>query len=70
MDGEESTKITEVTGITGDVITTQDLFVFEQTGLEDGKIVGHFTPTGNIPGFMDRIKNAGAEFPKGFFAPK
>src|SRR5512133_1809915 len=40
------TFITEVSGMEGDVITTTDLFVFEQMGVENGKIVGRLRPTG------------------------
>ena len=43
--------ITEVSGMEGDVITTTDLFVFEQMGYENGKIVGKLRPTGLRPKF-------------------
>jgi pilus assembly protein CpaF len=51
--------ITEVSGMEGDVITTSDLFVFEQMGFENGKMVGRLRPTGLRPKFMDRIEAAG-----------
>ena len=51
--------LTEVTGMEGDVITLTDIFVFEQTGLESGKIIGKLRPTGLRPKFMDRIEAAG-----------
>ena len=51
--------LTEVTGMEGDVITLTDIFVFEQTGLEAGKIIGKLRPTGLRPKFMDRIEAAG-----------
>jgi len=51
--------ITEVSGMEGDVITTTDIFVFEQTGMEDGKIIGRLRPTGLRPKFMDKIEGAG-----------
>jgi pilus assembly protein CpaF len=53
------TSITEVAGMEGDVITLTDLFVFEQTGFSDGKVIGSFRPTGLRPRFMDIIEAAG-----------
>ena len=41
--------ITEVSGMEGDVITMTDIFVFEQTGIENGKIIGRLRPTGLRP---------------------
>ena len=49
------TTITEVSGMEGEVITMTDIFVFEQTGMENGKIVGRLRPTGLRPKFMDKI---------------
>jgi len=54
------THITEVTGMEGDVITTQDIFLFRQSGVdESGKVVGQFSPTGNIPTFLEDLKSRG-----------
>ncbi|MET3119962.1 pilus assembly protein CpaF [Undibacterium sp. GrIS 1.8] len=52
------TYITEVTGIEGNLIQLQDIFKFEQDGFDaDGKVRGHFAPTGHIPDFyQDLIK--------------
>jgi pilus assembly protein CpaF len=50
--------ITEVIGMEGDVVVLQDIFVFEQQGLENGKIVGRLKPTGIRPKFMSRIEAA------------
>jgi pilus assembly protein CpaF len=48
--------ISEVVGMEGDVITMQDLFVFERHGLtEEGKVIGRFRPTGVRPGFADTL---------------
>ena len=53
-------QITEVQGMEGDVITLQDIFSFEQQGVdEDGKIQGRFYATGIRPRFMDRLEAAG-----------
>jgi pilus assembly protein CpaF len=61
------TAITEVSGMEGDVITTTDIFVFEQTGIENGKIVGRLRPTGLRPKFMDKIEAAGIHLPPSIF---
>jgi len=61
------TNITEVSGMEGDVITTTDIFVFEQTGMENGKIVGRLRPTGLRPKFMDQIEAAGIHLPPNIF---
>jgi pilus assembly protein CpaF len=50
-----------------DVITTTDLFLFEQTGMENGKIVGRLRPTGLRPKFMDKIEAAGIHLPPTIF---
>ncbi|MEJ5313006.1 CpaF family protein [Anaerolinea thermophila] len=59
--------ITEVSGMEGDVITTTDLFVFEQAGYENGKIIGRLRPTGLRPKFMDKIEAAGIHLPATIF---
>ncbi|BAJ64091.1 CpaF family protein [Anaerolinea thermophila] len=59
--------ITEVSGMEGDVITTTDLFVFEQAGYENGKIIGRLRPTGLRPKFMDKIEAAGIHLPASIF---
>lgn len=63
-------KITEVVGMQGDVIELQDIFEFRQTGMSEGKMTGHFTPTGYIPRFLDRIHAVGVELPLSFFTPR
>jgi len=61
------THITEVSGMEGEVITLTDLFVFEQTGVEDGRVVGRLRPTGLRPKFMDKIEAAGIHLPPSIF---
>lgn len=61
------TTITEVSGMEGDVITMTDIFVFEQTGTENGRIVGRLRPTGLRPKFMDKIEAAGIHLPPSIF---
>jgi pilus assembly protein CpaF len=59
--------ITEVSGMEGDVITMTDIFVFEQTGFEGGKIVGRLRPTGLRPKFMEKIETSGIHLPPSIF---
>jgi pilus assembly protein CpaF len=59
--------VTEVSGMEGDVITMTDIFVFEQTGFENGQIVGQLRPTGLRPKFMDKIENSGIHLPPSIF---
>src|SRR5581483_5542465 len=61
------TQITEVQGMEGDIITLQDVFVFEQEGIEGGKIVGRIKPTGVRPKFMPKIEDAGIRMPASVF---
>ena len=61
------TTITEVSGMEGDVITMTDIFVFEQTGMENGRIIGRTRPTGLRPKFMDKIEAAGIHLPPSIF---
>ena len=51
--------ISEVTGTEGDVITMQEIFVFEKHGLENGSVRGAFRATGIRPKFCDRLTAAG-----------
>jgi pilus assembly protein CpaF len=52
--------ITEVTGMEGDMITLQDIFVFEKRGVSpDGKVLGRFCATGIRPKFADKLLAAG-----------
>ncbi|MBL8110741.1 MAG: CpaF family protein [Anaerolineales bacterium] len=61
------TNITEVSGMEGDVITMTDICVFEQTGIENGQIVGRLRPTGLRPKFMDKIEASGINLPPSIF---
>ena len=54
------TQISEVVGREGNVITMQDIFVFQQEGMDaDGKVTGYFTATGNIPHFVEMLRQRG-----------
>ena len=59
--------ITEVQGMEGDVIVMQDIFVFEQTGVVEGKIEGVLRPTGIRPKFVEKFEAAGIHLPPNVF---
>jgi pilus assembly protein CpaF len=62
------THITEVVGMEGDIITLQDVFLFEKTGiLESGRVLGRFRATGVRPKFYDRLKASGISLPTQMF---
>jgi pilus assembly protein CpaF len=62
-------KIAEVQGMEGDVIVMQDIFRFVQTGVRNGQVEGHFTPTGVRPKFMEKMDAAGIHMPPSTFVP-
>lgn len=55
--------VTEVAGMEGDIITMTDIYVFEQTGYDNGKVVGRLRPTGLRPHFYEKIEAAGIHLP-------
>ena len=60
--------VTEVTGMEGEVVTTQEIFRYRRKGLTaEGKIVGAFEATGIRPAFAERLKVAGITIPSGLF---
>jgi pilus assembly protein CpaF len=59
--------ITEVQGMEGDVIVMQDIFVFEQTAVVEGKIQGKLKPTGIRPKFVEKFETAGIHLPPNVF---
>jgi pilus assembly protein CpaF len=61
------TSISEIQGMEGDVITMSEIFRFEQTGIENGKVIGRLRPTGLRPKFMYRIQEAGIMLPPSIF---
>jgi pilus assembly protein CpaF len=61
------TAVTEVQGMEGDVIVMQDIFVFEQTGIENGKIIGRMKPTGIRPKFIEKFEVANIYLPPNIF---
>ncbi|MDP3743093.1 MAG: CpaF family protein [Methylotenera sp.] len=64
------TSIKEITGMESDIITMQDIFVYEQTGVaEDGAVLGHFKATGIRPRFVERLRVHGIDVPDELFDP-
>lgn len=63
-------QITEVTGMEGTTITMNDIFEFRQTDYQEGRIIGHFTPTGYVPRCLDRLQEKGFHFTPDFFRPE
>ena len=63
--------VTEIVGSEGERTTMQDLFVFEQKGVNSqGKVVGRFVPTGAVPTFLDDFKARGVEVDLALFDPQ
>ena len=62
------TYVTEITGMTGDVVAMQDIFVFEKLGIDvNGHVFGRFRATGVSPKFAERLKKAGVILPANLF---
>jgi pilus assembly protein CpaF len=62
------TNISEITGMEGDIITMQDIFVFEKAGLtQEGKVAGRFRATGVRPKCAERLRGAGIVLPPNMF---
>lgn len=62
------THITEVLGMEGDTIVLQDIFRFEQTGVDvKGNIIGQHRPTGVVPTFMEKLETEGINLPRNMF---
>ena len=62
------TSISEITGMEGETITMQEIFLFERTGIDkEGKVVGRFRPTGVRPRFAEKLKTYGLQLPRVFF---
>jgi pilus assembly protein CpaF len=62
------THITEVVGMEGDLITMQDIFVFEKVGVsETGRVTGRFRATGIRPKFAERLKMCGIQLAPSMF---
>jgi pilus assembly protein CpaF len=61
------TSISEITGMEGEMITMQEIFIFERTGVDaSGKVIGRFRTTGIRPRFAERLKQYGMQLPTFF----
>jgi pilus assembly protein CpaF len=66
--GRRITYITEVAGMEGEIVTLQDIFRFEQEGIDEhGRILGALRPTGIRPNFVEGFTQAGIAVPEGLF---
>lgn len=62
------TAISEITGMEGETITMQEIFMYERTGVDaQGQVIGRFRPTGIRPRFAERLKTCGMQLPRVFF---
>ena len=67
--GRKIISISEISGMEGDVITMQDIFVYEREGIDaQGQVIGRFRATGIRPRFTERLKAYGIELPMSLFA--
>jgi pilus assembly protein CpaF len=63
-------RVTEIVGMEEDVVTTQDIFVFEQQGVDkEGRVRGFHRATGVRPRFSDRLERAGVHLSQELFDP-
>jgi pilus assembly protein CpaF len=63
--------IAEITGMEGEIVTMQDIFVFRKRGIrENGEVIGDFMPTGIRPKFAERLVVAGIALPIAMFEPQ
>jgi pilus assembly protein CpaF len=64
------THITEITGMEVDIVSMQDVFLFEKQGVSpEGRALGTFTATGVRPAFEEKLRAAGISLPANFFEP-
>jgi len=64
------THVTEITGMEGDIVSMQDVFLFEKQGVTaEGRTVGTFTATGIRPRFEEKLRASGISLPANFFEP-
>jgi pilus assembly protein CpaF len=62
------TSISEITGMEGETITMQEIFMYERTGVDkEGQVIGRFRSTGIRPRFAERLKACGIQLPRVFF---
>jgi pilus assembly protein CpaF len=63
-------RVAEVTGLEGDQLVMQDIFVFNQTGVDKlGRVVGRYQPTGSVPTFVEEMAARGVAIDHRIFDP-
>jgi pilus assembly protein CpaF len=64
------TSIQEITGMEGDVVDMQEIFVYKKRTVDErGNVVGHFQPTGVRPAITERFREYGIDLPRDLFDP-
>ena len=64
------TNVSEITGMEKDIVTMQDIFVFQKRGIrENGEVLGDFAATGIRPKFSERLLVTGIQLPSSMFEP-
>ncbi|MCA9935119.1 MAG: CpaF family protein [Ardenticatenaceae bacterium] len=63
-------RVAEVVGMQGDAILVQDIFKFQETGMENGRILGQHIATGYIPTFVKKMRAANVSIPMSLFTPQ
>ena len=67
---DQAFDVERITGMEGDIIQMQEIFVYKRTGiLPGGKVQGEFSATGVRPRFMDELEAQGITFPGDYFDP-
>ena len=62
------TSVSEITGMEGEIITMQEIFLFEKLGVtQEGKVVGRFRATGVRPKMCERLRACGINLPADMF---
>lgn len=62
--------LSEITGMEGEIISMQEIFVFKQTGIDQaGNVLGQFHATGVRPKFLERLQVFGVKIPDDMFNP-
>jgi len=62
------THVTEITGMTGNLVAMQDIFVFDKIGVDpNGRVLGRFRATGVHPKFAEKLKTSGIVMPQTVF---
>jgi pilus assembly protein CpaF len=65
------TAVAEISGMEGQIVTMQDLFRFEQTGIDtDGRVLGELRTTGIRPRFVEKFEVSGIHLPMDLFAAR